>query len=104
MIRSMRPCGRLFGSLVLVLSAYGQPAAPDPAQQKAILVRIQEAALNYADRLQDFICTQFTVRSAGQSGTLTRVEIGFRQYRRYSTDSTIKFSGEESPLPNPPKR
>jgi hypothetical protein len=49
--------------IAVIPCLYGQSAKPTPAQQQAILARIQEAAINYSDRLQDFTCTQFTIRS-----------------------------------------
>jgi len=51
----------------LVLCAYGQIPAPDANERKAIVFRMQEAALAYAGRLQNFTCTQFLTRSAGNS-------------------------------------
>jgi len=56
-------------SLTLILSASGQTAAPDAAAQQALIARMREAAITYADRLQDFLCTQFTTRSVDASGS-----------------------------------
>ena len=46
---------------------------PDAAEQKAeheaIIARVRDAAVNYADRLQDFLCTQTTKRSMDPSGS-----------------------------------
>jgi len=54
---------------ILVLSAHGQAPAPDTPERKAIVVRMQEAALAYAGGLQNFTCTQHLTRSAGGSPT-----------------------------------
>ena len=56
----------------LAVSAWGQPSAPNADGQKAILSRIREGAISYSDRLQDFVCIQITVRSAGSLGAHTR--------------------------------
>jgi hypothetical protein len=56
-------------AFALALEAPGQVSAPDGAEQKAIIARMRDAAVNYADRLQDFLCTQLTTRSADQSGS-----------------------------------
>jgi len=54
---------------VLVLAANGQPPAPDATERKAIASRMQQAALAYIDGLQNFTCTQFLTRTAGNSPT-----------------------------------
>ncbi|SPE43454.1 conserved exported hypothetical protein [Candidatus Sulfopaludibacter sp. SbA3] len=59
-------------SLLLVAwvpCVHSQLPAPDAAEQAAIISRMRAAALNYADQLQDFICTQTTARSADGSST-----------------------------------
>lgn len=43
--------------------------ALDAATQTAMIARLRDAALNYADRLQDFVCTQFMTCSADPSGS-----------------------------------
>src|SRR5580700_8473604 len=53
----------------LVLGAFGQGTAPDVAGQMAMIARMRDAAINYADRLQDFLCTQLTTRSVDTSGS-----------------------------------
>jgi hypothetical protein len=50
---------------VIVLAAHGQTPAPGTIESKAIVARMHEAALAYADCLQDFTCTRFLTRSAG---------------------------------------
>ncbi len=45
--------------LVAICCAY----AESPAEQRAIIERVRENALNYNERLQDFTCTQYTIRS-----------------------------------------
>jgi hypothetical protein len=55
--------------LILVVSANGQPPAPDAAERQAIAARMREAALEYTDHLQNFTCTQTLTRSAGNSPT-----------------------------------
>jgi hypothetical protein len=61
-----------FGTLALCwalsLSATGQVSTPDAAAQQAMIARMRNAAINYADGLQDFLCTQLTTRSADSSG------------------------------------
>ena len=59
---------RLLISIAFGLAALGQTVAPDSAEQQAILRRMREAALSYSDRLQDFICTQITTRTADRYG------------------------------------
>ncbi len=66
----MRTAG-LFACVGLAISANCQPSAPDNAEQQAILSRIREGAISYADRLQDFTCIEITVRSAGGLGAHT---------------------------------
>lgn len=56
-------------SFALVLSASGQGSTPNATERQAMIARMREAALNYADRLQDFICTQLTTRTVDQSGS-----------------------------------
>ncbi len=89
MIRRMARCGRLLGFLALALCVHCQPSAPSPAEQKAIVARIQNAALTYAESLQDFICTQFTVRSADHSGT------GKRWKRLDSQKQELTYAGHK---------
>jgi hypothetical protein len=43
-------------------------AAPDAAQQKEILAAVTENALNYSDRLPNFICLQVTQRFVDRAG------------------------------------
>jgi hypothetical protein len=52
----------------LALCASAQTPAPDAATQTAMIARMRDAALNYAGRLQDFVCTQFMTRSVDSSG------------------------------------
>jgi hypothetical protein len=56
-------------AFALVLSLSGQGSEPDAAGQKAMIARMRDAAVNYADRLQDFLCTQLTTRSVDTSGS-----------------------------------
>jgi hypothetical protein len=46
-----------------MVCASAQSVAPAPADQRAIIARMREAAINYGDRLQNFSCTQLTQRS-----------------------------------------
>jgi hypothetical protein len=48
-------------AFALPLFAYGQGS--DAAGHEALVARMREAAVTYADRLQDFLCTQLTTRS-----------------------------------------
>ena len=48
------------------------PAPPTAADHQALIALMRDAALNYADRLQDFLCTQFTTRTVDTSGTGNR--------------------------------
>lgn len=56
-------------SFLLFLPVLGQPSAPDAVEQQALIALMRDAAINYADRLQDFICTQLTARSVDRSGS-----------------------------------
>ena len=56
-------------SIVLFAQALGAAAPPDIAEQKAVVTRMRDTALNYADRLQDFLCTEFMTRTVDHSGT-----------------------------------
>jgi hypothetical protein len=58
----------LFTAALTVLAA-GVADAQDAPDHLALIVRMREAALTYGDRLQDFICTQITTRSADKSGS-----------------------------------
>jgi hypothetical protein len=58
------PC--LFLALISCGSAQTGPTGS--STQKALIDQMREAAVNYADRLQDFLCTQFTTRSEDSSG------------------------------------
>jgi hypothetical protein len=53
---------------MLALAASGQTPEPNPAARNAILTRMKDAAVNYADRLQDFLCIQRIKRSKEDSG------------------------------------
>ena len=52
----------------LALRTSGQIPEPDAAARNAILARMMDAAVNYADRLQDFLCVQLIKRSKEDSG------------------------------------
>jgi hypothetical protein len=65
---SIMPRRALLIFCALVLCVSGQSPAPSAAGQKAIIARMRDAAVNYADRLQDFLCTQLTTRSVDSSG------------------------------------
>jgi len=56
----------------LLISAYCQQLTPGSPEREAILSRIREGAISYADRLQDFVCNRVTVRSAGVVSPHTR--------------------------------
>jgi len=53
---------------VLGLRAAGQIPEPDDSARDTILARMKDAAVNYAERLQDFLCTQRIKRSKEDSG------------------------------------
>jgi hypothetical protein len=53
---------------VLALHAAGQTPEPDAAARNAILARMKDAAVNYAERLQDFLCIELIKRSKEDSG------------------------------------
>src|ERR1700676_1142794 len=55
----------LAGMLAL---ASGQTPESDAAARNAILTRMKDAAVNYADRLQDFLCVERIKRSKEDSG------------------------------------
>jgi hypothetical protein len=46
-----------------IACAYAQSVEPSPADQRALIARMREAAVNYGEHLQDFSCTQHTIRS-----------------------------------------
>jgi len=46
----------------------GQIPEPDATARNHILARMKDAAVNYADRLQDFLCVQLIKRSKEDSG------------------------------------
>jgi len=50
-------------SLKDVTQPLGAQLQPDAAEQKAMIARIRDAALSYANRLQDFLCKQTTTRT-----------------------------------------
>jgi hypothetical protein len=53
---------------MFALSLNGQTPPPDAASQAAILARMKDAAVHYADRLQDFLCVERIKRSKEDSG------------------------------------
>jgi len=56
--------------LLIPVTLFAQASAPPAtAGQTALIARMRDAALNYADRLQDFLCTQFMTRTVDTSGT-----------------------------------
>ncbi len=65
----MRTAVRAALFAIPVLLSAQSPAPPNPAEQKALVARMREAALNYSDRLQDFLCTELLTRTADTSGT-----------------------------------
>jgi len=75
---SNRPSKRCLGSpgffllllaCALTLAGARASGAQDVADRKALVARMREAALSYANQLQDFICMQVTTRSADRSGS-----------------------------------
>jgi hypothetical protein len=62
-------------AFALVLDTPGQVSTPGLAEQKAMIARMRDAAVNYADRLQDFLCTQLTTRSVDTSGSGKRWKV-----------------------------
>lgn len=56
-------------ALALTLAGNRASGAQDTADRTALIARMREAALAYADQLQDFICIQVTTRSADRSGS-----------------------------------
>lgn len=50
-------------------AALAQIPSPSAAERQTILDRIRAAALSFADRLQDFTCTQLNVRTVDRAGT-----------------------------------
>lgn len=48
-----------------------QESAPNAARQRAILERMKDAAINYADRLQDFLCVE-TIERSKREGLIKR--------------------------------
>ena len=71
MIAAMR-AGGLFACLGLAVAARSWQSTPGPGEREALIARIRESAITYADRLQDFICVRVTARSAGAVGAHTR--------------------------------
>ena len=55
-------------AVALALCASGQTPEPGAAARNDILTRMKDAAVNYADRLQDFLCVQLIQRSKEDSG------------------------------------
>lgn len=56
--------------VLFLLSAFALSAANADVPDRADLIaRMREAAVHYSDRLQDFICTQITRRSADTTGS-----------------------------------
>src|ERR1700683_4627758 len=88
----------------LVLSASGQVSAADDAGQMAIIARMRDAAVNYADRLQDFLCTQLTTRSVDTSGSGKRwkvlenqeLELGYVAHKEHYR--LLKVNGKTTDL------
>jgi hypothetical protein len=53
---------------VLALRTSGQTPEPDAAGRNTILARMKDAAVNYAERLQDFLCIELIKRGKEDSG------------------------------------
>jgi len=96
----------------LILSAALLSATPD----EATLARTRQAALQYFDRLQNFICTQITTRSYGASpvgprwNRLETQEWEIHYFDRRETTASsrerqrheTRREGQARPLPRPP--
>src|SRR5580704_15091972 len=97
-------------SFALVWYASGQVSAPDAAEQKALIARMREAAVNYADRLQDFLSTQLTSRSVDTSGSgkhwkaleTQELELGYVAHKEHYR--LLKVNGKTTDLEKRVKR
>lgn len=91
-------------AFTLALCASAQTPAPDASAQKAIVARMRDAALNYADRLQDFVCTQLMTRSADSSGSgkhwklleTQELDLGYISHKEHYR--LLKVNGKTSDL------
>jgi hypothetical protein len=86
----------------VALFAQSAPTAPPAGtDQSALVARMRDAALNYADRLQDFLCTESTTRTADTSGTgkhwkrleTQELELGYIAHKEHSR--LLKVNGKD---------
>lgn len=97
-------------SIVFFAHALGAATQPDDAEQKAIIARMREAALNYANRLQDFLCTQIMTRTVDHSGTgkhwklleTQELELGYIGHKEHYR--LVKVNGKTTDLATRVKR
>lgn len=87
---------------LIPVALFAQAPVPTPiADRQALIVRMRDAALNYADRLQDFLCTQFTTRTVDTSGTGKRwklletqeLELGYISHKEHYR--LLKVNGKD---------
>lgn len=79
---------------------FAQSAPPAAVNRDALIARMRDAALNYADRLQDFLCTETTIRTADTSGTgkhwkrleTQELELGYIAHKEHSR--ILKVNGK----------
>lgn len=97
-------------SIFLLVRAQGASAQSGPAEQQAMIARMRGAALNYADSLQDFLCTQTTARSVDHSGTgkhwklleTQELELGYIGHKEHYR--LVKVNGKTTALETRVKR
>ena len=91
----------LFLTPFVLLAQSASTAPPAGIDRSALIARMRDAALNYADRLQDFLCTELTTRTADTSGTgkhwkrleTQELELGYIAHKEHSR--LLKVNGKD---------
>lgn len=90
--------------LLFVLALASCASGQAPSNPDAFIARMREAAINYSDRLQDFLCTQTTKRSTdnGSSGKhwklleTQELELGYIAHKEHYR--LLKVNGKTTDL------
>jgi hypothetical protein len=90
--------------LTLASCAYGQSSPFGEPKHDALIARMRVAALQYAEELQDFLCTQLTTRTVDQSGSGKRwklletqeLEVGYIAHKEHYR--LVKVNGKTAEL------
>jgi hypothetical protein len=90
--------------LAIALASYASGQVSDASGHDALIARMREGAVTYADRLQDFLCTQLTARSTDQGSAgkhwrpleTQELELGYIAHKEHYR--LLKVNGETTHL------